>query len=222
MQLDNPTWSALTSGHAALARGDGLARRYPSAISRLAAIREPSPAAFADLRALVAPGERIGLFSTEALDVPSGWEIAVARWIDQMVCEAPAAGPRLDGVVELGAADAAAMQALTSATQPGPWAPRTYEMGRYIGVRDGSRLVAMAGERLRLDGWTEISAVCTDPAYTGRGYAAGLMRVLMDKAVREGRRPMLHVKTENGAKRLYERLGFRVRRELRLTSMSRV
>src|SRR4051794_23870561 len=108
MQLDNPVWGALTSGHAALARGDGLARRYPSAISPLSAIREPSPAAFGDLSALVAPGEGIGLLSPEPLAVPSGWEVAFARWIDQMVCEQPTGGPALDGVSELGAADAKA------------------------------------------------------------------------------------------------------------------
>ena len=113
------------------------------------------------------------------------------------------------------------MLELTAATQPGPFAARTYEMGRYLGVRVDGRLVAMAGERLRLAGATEISAVCTDPAFTGRGYARALMLPLMAKAVAEGQLPILHVKTENGAKHLYEKLGFRVRRAIRLTSIRR-
>ena len=124
-------------------------------------------------------------------------------------------------IVELGPADAGPMAALTAATEPGPWAPRTYELGRYIGIRDGERLVAMAGERLKPEGAIEISAVCTDPDYVGRGYARALMTTLIDATFAAGKVPMLHVKTENGAKRLYEKLGFRTRRELRLTVLRR-
>jgi ribosomal protein S18 acetylase RimI-like enzyme len=220
MQLDNPIWSALTSGHEAFARGDGLARRYPSAMSPLSGIADGSPEAFAALRELVAPGEGIGLFSAAPYEVPDGWNVLLSRWIDQMVCETPAdADPH--GIVSLSAEDVPAMVALAAQTQPGPFGTRTHEMGRYVGIKDGSRLVAMAGERLSLAGWTEISAVCTDPDYAGRGYAGRLMRVLMAKVFADGKRPMLHVKTENGAKRLYAKLGFHVRREIQLTLLSR-
>jgi ribosomal protein S18 acetylase RimI-like enzyme len=221
--LDNPIWNALTTDHAGFAFGDGLARCYPSAMSPLAGMREWSREAFADLRELVAPEGRVGLFTPEPLDVPGDWIVVGERWIDQMVCDAPVpelapGGPEL---VELGEDDAPEMLALTAATQPGPFGPRTYEMGRYLGVRVDGRLVAMAGERLRLAGATEISAVCTDPAFTGRGYARALMLPLMAKAVAEGPLPILHVKTENGAKHLYEKVGFRVRRAVRLTSVRR-
>jgi GNAT superfamily N-acetyltransferase len=220
--LDLPIWNALTTDHAALALGDGLARRYPAEMSPLAGIRDGSAAAFADLRELVAPDSRVGLFTPEPLDVPDDWIVVGERWIDQMVCDAPVPtttdGPEL---VELGESDVPEMLALTEVTQPGPFAARTVEMGRYLGVRVDGRLVAMAGERLRLTGATEISAVCTDPAFTGRGYARALMLPLMGKAVAEGQLPILHVKTENGAKHLYEKLGFRVRRAIRLTSIRR-
>jgi GNAT superfamily N-acetyltransferase len=221
--LDNPIWNALTTDHSAFALGEGLARCYPSDMSPLAGMRDGSAAAFADLRELVKPGGRVGMFTPEPLDIPDDWTIVGERWIDQMVCDAPVpetapGGPEL---VELGSVDVPAMLELTAATQPGPFAARTYEMGRYLGVRVDGRLVAMAGERLRLAGATEISAVCTDPAFTGRGYARALMLPLMAKAVAEGQLPILHVKTENGAKHLYEKLGFRVRRAIRLTSIRR-
>jgi GNAT superfamily N-acetyltransferase len=222
--LDLPIWSALTTDHAALALGDGLARRYPAEMSPLAATRDGSPQAFADLRELVAPDGRVGLFTPAPLDVPGDWIVVGERWIDQMVCDAPAPAPPVGGpeLVELGEGDVPEMLALTSATQPGPFAARTVEMGRYLGVRsDAGRLVAMAGERLRAAGATEISAVCTDPAFTGRGYARALMVPLMAKAVAEGQLPILHVKTDNGAKHLYEKLGFRVRRPIRLTLLRR-
>ena len=221
--LDAPIWNALTTDHAAFALGAGLARRYPPDMSPLAAMRDGSAAAFADLRELVEPGGRVGMFTPEPLDIPDDWTIVGERWIDQMVCDGPVpeVAPGGPEPVELGSVDVPAMLELTAATQPGPFAARTYEMGRYLGVRVDGRLVAMAGERLRLAGATEISAVCTDPAFTGRGYARALMLPLMAKAVAEGQLSILHVKTENGAKHLYEKLGFRVRRAIRLTSIRR-
>jgi len=220
--LDNPIWNALTTDHAALALGDGLARRYPSEMSPLAGMREWTPEAFADLRELLAPGDRVGLFTPEPIEVPQGWTLVGERWIDQMACEAPPSPASDPAIAELGEGDVPEMLALTELTQPGPFAARTVEMGRYLGIRSGEgRLVAMAGERLRIAGATEISAVCTDPAFAGRGYARALMLPLIAKAVAEGQLPILHVKTENGAKHLYEKLGFHVRRPIRLTSVRR-
>jgi ribosomal protein S18 acetylase RimI-like enzyme len=220
--LDNPVCSALTSEQAAFARGHGLALRYRADVSPLSGLLEPTARALADLRELTAPGERVGVLTTTPLELEGGWELVGERWIDQMVLDEPGARSAAGAeIVELGPADAAHMEALTAATQPGPWASRTYELGRYIGIRDGDRLAAMAGERMKPAGAIEISAVCTDPAYTGRGYAKALMSALIDATFAAGRIPMLHVKTENGAKRLYERLGFRVRRQMRLTVVRR-
>jgi predicted GNAT family acetyltransferase len=138
-----------------------------------------------------------------------------------MVCEHPPAPVEGPPLLELGGDDVPEMLALAELTQPGPFGPRTLELGRYIGIRVDRRLAAMAGERMRPDGATEISAVCTHPDFTGRGYARALMTPLMADAFAAGRRPILHVKTENGAKRLYERLGFTVRHAMSLTLISR-
>ena len=112
----------------------------------------------------------------------------------------------------LGAGDVPEMLELAAVTEPGPFFARTIELGLYLGIRDGGRLVAMAGERMLLDDYTEISAVCTAPSHQGRGYARSLMAALMHKVLDEGREPFLHVKQENGARLLYERLGFRTSR----------
>jgi GNAT superfamily N-acetyltransferase len=223
LPLDNPAYSALTTDQASLAVGDRLARRYPTEISRLCGLLEPTPEALADLAELCEPGEVMGVIAATPIAVAGAWELVRERWIDQMVLEEqpPRGAAEPPPIVELGAADAEQMAALTAATDPGPWSPRTYEMGRYIGIRDGERLVAMAGERMRPEGAVEISAVCTYPEYTGRGYARALMTTLIDTTLAAGKLPMLHVKTENGAKRLYEKLGFRVRREMRLTVLQR-
>jgi ribosomal protein S18 acetylase RimI-like enzyme len=192
-----------------------LARCYQPGISPLSAIAEPSAAAFADLRELVAPEQKIALFATEPLTIPHGWSVIRSRCIDQMVC----GGLRTRGaalpVVELTPADVPEMLTLTALTQPGPFLPETIRMGRYLGIKVDGRLAAMAGQRLRLNGFTEVSAVCTHPDYRGRGYASALTTPLIDQVLCEGRTPFLHVKTENAAaKRVYEKLGFSVRRPI--------
>ncbi len=127
----------------------------------------------------------------------------------------------------LGQADVPDMLALTAATEPGPFLPETIRMGHYVGIRsagirsDDGRLAAMAGERLKLDKFTEISAVCTDPDFRGRGYGLRLVQYLTERVVRQGKVAFLHVKTENRAKALYERLGYQVRRAIVLTVIAR-
>lgn len=212
--LDNPIWHALGTLHASLGHHHGLARRYRGEVSRLAAVSESSPAALSDLRDLAAPGEVVGVVLNEPMEAGPGWTVMRARYIDQMVCGELRPAPPVE-FDELRESDVPAMLALTQATEPGPFARETIRMGRYIGVKDGDRLAAMSGQRMKLPGFTEISAVCTDPAYRGRGYAAGLMTPLIREVQGQGKTAFLHVKTENaGAIRVYERLGFSRRRQV--------
>ena len=114
------------------------------------------------------------------------------------------------------------MLALTELTQPGPFNPRTHDLGRYIGIRVDGRLAAMAGERMRPEGCTEISAVCTHPDYLGRGLARRLMAMLTNDLLARGVQPFLHVSHENTrAKTMYERLGFRTRTDIGFWSLTR-
>ncbi len=222
--LDNPIWNSLTTGHQSLAIVHGMARRYPVNISPMAAVQENSPAALADLRELVKPDERVGLFSVADFDVPAAWSMEHRGWIDQMVCVDPKPATRapVDApIVELTTADVPAMLALTAATKPGPFRPETIRMGRYFGVRagtrDGEKLVAMAGQRLSLAAFVEISAVCTDPAHRGRGYAQSLVAFLSRLIRDDGRTPFLHMKTGNPAGKTYERCGFALCRQIQVT-----
>jgi ribosomal protein S18 acetylase RimI-like enzyme len=220
--LDNAVWSALTSVHAPLAIRSVHAAKYPPDVSPLAGMQAMAPEAFSDLAALTPHGEQVGFFTPEPVTLPRGWAVIRERWLDQMVCEEPPAAVG-QPFLELSPADDPDMLALASATKPGPFLPNTPRMGRYIGLRDSQGvLVAMAGERLKLDRFTEVSAVCTAPEFRGRGYAGALVVVMSRAIFAAGRTPFLHVKTENGARRVYERIGFHVRRAIRLTVVTRV
>lgn len=215
--LDNPIWFALTTEHRTLARSHGLARRYPPDVSPLAALLHPTNDAFADLRQLVSPDEHVALFTASPLDVPGDWQIERSRWIDQMICEASLVPPAI-APLPLGTTDVPEMLELTAATEPGPFSPQTIQMGSYFGIRAGDgRLVAMAGERLRSTAFAEISAVCTHPEFRGRGYAQALTTFLAAQIMAAGKIPFLHVKSENGAKVVYQKIGFRVRAAIYLT-----
>jgi ribosomal protein S18 acetylase RimI-like enzyme len=216
--LDRVVWNALSSKQKDLALGDGRAVRYPSTIAPFGAIADFSSDAFDALRSLNAAQGPTALVTVQAVPFPDSFEVTRSGSLVQMVWQGePSKLQTLDHAT-LGADDVDAMLALTTATQPGPFAPRTYELGRYIGVRSEGKLAAMAGERMRLDGFTEISAVCVDPAFRGRGYAGGLMKTLIASITARGETPFLHVFNSNeGAIALYRTLGFVERRELRLT-----
>jgi predicted GNAT family acetyltransferase len=151
-----------------------------------------------------------------------GFEVAREAPIIQMIADGdtPAPSEGLKPIV-LGPSDVPEMLSLAEQTNPGPFGPRTHELGQYIGVRIDGALAAMAGERMRLDGAVEISAVCVSPAHRGKGYAAFLVTWLIRKLRGEGAAPFLHVFTDNPAIALYERLGFRKRKTLRLTVLAR-
>jgi ribosomal protein S18 acetylase RimI-like enzyme len=218
--LDNPIWSALTTEHQHLARSHGLARRYLPDVSPFAGFLDPTEDAFADLERLVSPGEHVAFFTASPFDVPGGWQVDRSRWIDQMICDTSLAAPPL-APLPLGTTDVPEMLELTAATDPGPFLPQTIQMGSYFGIRasDG-RLVAMAGERLQSTAFAEISAVCTLPEFRGRGYARGLVTFLAAQILATGKTPFLHVKSENGAKVVYQKIGFRLRAAICLTVIS--
>ncbi len=212
--LDNPVWHALEGPHRSYASGRGMARHYPRDIAPFSAIAEPTGAAYADLAAGLPAGTEARLFRPHAEALPDGWEELQRFAMLQMVAARPpdvAESPAL----ELSQTDAPDMIDLVAVAQPGPFGQRTPVLGRYLGIRDGDRLVAMAGERLRFAGHVELSAICVHPEARGRGYAAALTRALMQRAFADGEVPFLHVRPDNTAAiGLYKRLGFETRREL--------
>ncbi|MEA1651295.1 GNAT family N-acetyltransferase [Nitrospirillum sp. BR 11164] len=226
--LDNPVWNAVTSAHRPLGQVRGLAARYQDDISPLAGLAEPTAAALADLAALVPSGRGVGVVSPVALDISAtdwptrDWQVLRAREVDQMVCETLTPQPTVS-LIRLTTDDVPDMVDLAKRTEPGPFLDGTIRMGAYFGLRgDDGRLMAMTGQRMRLPGLREVSAVCTDPDFRGRGLALALVGAVAAGIVAEGETPFLHVKTENeGAKRVYEKLGFRVRRAVHFIVLRR-
>lgn len=218
--LTNPIWNALCTEHADLAEGDDRARRYPHEIGPLAGIRDQSEECYASLRALA--GEYpVVLFSVDPLRIPSDWTQLRDGFVVQMIRTSSGGGSERVGKDDppirlLTAGDAPAMVALAELTEPGPFRLRTIELGNFYGIFHGDRLVSMAGKRMHLPGFIEVSGVCTHPDARGRGYAGRLMQIVMDEIESSGRTPFLHAWAGNPALRLYESLGFRLSRQFHL------
>jgi len=214
--LDNPIWHALHGPHRAFAVGSGLAVHYPRDVAVFSAIADAGAEAHAELARELPAGAEARLVRREVEPLPAGWVALKDVPLLQMVA-AHCDGEVPDGppVAALGLQDLDVVSALVERTQPGPFGPRTMTMGRYLGVFEDGELVAMAGERLRVPGFVELSAVCTDPRVRGRGLAAYLMRHLMRAAAARGETPFLHVVPENaGAIAIYRRLGFETRADM--------
>jgi ribosomal protein S18 acetylase RimI-like enzyme len=211
--LDNPVWSSLTGPHARLARIAGAAGRYPADMAVFCGLSDgDDPAAWVDLARITDPGDEVVTVGVGTS--PPGWDVLVDISGVQFEGTALRGAPD-DEAIQLGPADVPEMLDLVRRTKPGPFEQRTIELGTYLGVRRGGALVAMAGERLHPTGWTEISAVCTDPAHRGQGLAARLVSAVTAGIRERGESPFLHTEATNaGAIRVYEALGFTLRRSI--------
>jgi ribosomal protein S18 acetylase RimI-like enzyme len=208
--LDNPVWSSSLGGHAGLMRVIGGAARFPTDVASFVGVEDET--GWADLHKLVDEGEQVAAVGD--IEVPADWTVARVLSGVQMATSAPFGAPDAEAV-RLGADDVPEMLDLVRRTEPGPFLPRTVTLGTYLGIRRGGALVAMAGERLRPPGWTEISAVCTDPAYRGQGLAGRLVRAVAEGIEARGELAFLHASADNeGAIRVYESLGFHLRRPI--------
>lgn len=213
--LANVAWEALTTNHARFAEGDGAARRYQPDVSILGGKADDSPASWAALGALVGPGRVALLFRDSPADAPDGWSVVFAAQGNQMVLTSPLAPVGSPTIVELGDVDAPEMRALVKLAEPGPFSARTHELGGYVGIRDpdDGTLLAMAGRRMSVPGFTEISAVCTHPDARRRGYGEAVTAAVARRLLDDGITPFLHVALGNhNARRVYERMGFTPRR----------
>lgn len=220
--LDRPVWSALTTRQKALALGDARALRMAPDFGVFAAAANDSPESLSALAALIPAGGAVALAEAEEPGLPPGMQLLGGDTLNQMIAA------RMEGIapafeiLALGDADAPEMLALATMTEPGPFFSRTHQLGDFLGVRQGRQLVAMAGERLKPDGFTEVSGVCTHPDHRGQGHAGTLMRLVAAKILARGETPFLHVRASNsGAIALYETLGFRFRRAIHLRILGR-
>ncbi len=222
--LDDPIWSALSTDHAALAEGGALARRYPARIGPLSGLANQSDEAWEALRTLAGPSGTVVLFLQTPWTPRPGWSLVREGPLNQMISLAPTAeAPALTDATTLRPltdADAPAMVELATLTEPGPFREGTVELGGYYGIFEDGRLLSMAGQRTRVPGYVEVSAVCTHPEARGRGYARALMLRVMQDIRDEGRTPFLHTWAFNDAAiRVYTSLGFVLRHSMHVAAV---
>jgi ribosomal protein S18 acetylase RimI-like enzyme len=206
--LDNPVWYALNGVQQQFAIGAAHAKRFQPHI--LPFIGCDTASAIDTIDPYILQGEMF-YFIGELPALPSRWKITKELACAQMVLQKPV--PSSGPVTALNASHSEDMFNLINKVQPGFYKPDTRFLGDYYGVWQDGKLVAMAGERIQVDNFTELSAICTDPAYTGRHYAQHLITALCNSNLSKGKTPFLHVlATTERAVRLYEYMGFTQRR----------
>jgi ribosomal protein S18 acetylase RimI-like enzyme len=218
----NPVWHALQTRHRHFAVSSGEACRYPADVAPFAAVATPSQSALQSLHSLLVPEEYVWLIGESYPSMPELRCVGNLECLQMVLREEVTPPSPAPGIVPLSSANAPEMVALTDLAFPGFFRSRTCEMGSYYGVRSNGELIAMGGERITLDGYPEISGVCTHPAHRGKGYAANLIWHLVRNHRREALVSWLHVSAENHhAIELYLRLGFTVARKVKLHRICR-
>lgn len=221
-KLDNPAWHALTETHACFAIGNSQFKRYHPEIVLFAGFDRSHKNITTQFDQVAGLQDSFFLFD-DFPALPANYQVETVVECLQMVCEKPVGANITDEIIELNEKDTDAMFALVSEVFPGYYLPQTRLLGAYFGIFYNGQLVSMAGERLRMNGFTEISAVVTHPAYAGRKYAQQLVSYLNDKNMQEGITPFLHTGSGNQrAISIYELLGYKKRRIIPVTKIKRI
>jgi ribosomal protein S18 acetylase RimI-like enzyme len=220
--LDRPIWNALNTRHAALARGNSFAKRYAPSVHPFASSRDESPESLRALAGIANPGEMLILLQADEFVPPPGFAVTTTALGVQMVAERDIPCVEDDRIVPLGEADIAGMMELATLTKPGPFTPKALSLGEFWGIKENGRLVAMAGERLKQDGFTELSGVATHPDVRGRGLGRLLSLHVAGKIFAKGDQPFLHAYAANTtAISLYESIGFKLRTRMNVAVIER-
>ena len=221
--LYNPVFNALRSTDSSLSFGTAKVKFFDEQVSPFAGFEQDYNKGFEDLYNLLPVNRNILYFTPQSINEPGGWQILLKMKGLQLVFD-KGANPGSHSIrpVRLNQSNVEEMIQLTALTKPGPFGPRTIEFGHYHGIFENNQLIAMAGQRLHVDKYTEISAVCTHPNHLGKGYAAALILHQLNLIRSHGQLPYLHVREDNSrAINLYERLGFKIRRPMNFYFMKR-
>lgn len=223
-RLHNPVFNALSTGDKQLSFGTDNVKYFDAEVSPYAGFPDEYEQGFADLFAMLPQGRRILFAKPTPIDVPQGWQVQHEIKGLQFIYEG-ATYPESDfsQIVPLTTEHVDEMIALVKLTKPGPFDKRTIEFGSYHGIFVNHQLAAMTGQRLHVENYTEISAVCTHPDHLGKGYASTLMQHQMQIILNSGQIPFLHVRADNERViAVYKRLGFRVSRPMYFYFMQRL
>lgn len=214
--LDNPAWNAMISFNSDLANGNEEIRYFPEEVGPFAGLKNVNGESVKQLFDLLPEGRVAAIVTEESPDIPECWKIRFQASLFQMTGENYKPGLNsTDEIVPLEKEHVPEMIALTQLTHPGPFSERTIEFGHYTGIFHSGRLIAMAGQRLHAFEYMEISAVCTHPDHSGKGYGTALVRKQADRIISGGNIPFLHVRKDNlNAIKIYEHLGFDIRTEM--------
>ena len=210
--LVNPVWEALSSKQSQLNRGSQTLKYFPQEVSPFMGLKNWDAEDLVDLEKNIPTNRTFSVMIAKAVTIPPSFEIIFSIPLYQMVCTKliPSSNPSI-AIKKLGNKDIPKMIALTELTKPGPFYERTIDFGHYFGIFDEEELIAMAGERLQVNGFTEISAICTNPEYLGKGYGSLLLSNACERTMQERNTPFLHVRTDNTrAIHVYQKLGFTI------------
>ena len=222
--LENPVYNALLSGDKLLSFGTENVKFFDEQISPFAGFDESYNKGFDDLYEILPAGRKILYAIPNTISQPPGWQFQHEIEGLQFVYEA-ANEIRNDfsNVLPLNEEHVDQMMQLAAITKPGPFGPKTIDFGCYYGIFEGEELVAMTGQRLHVHNYTEISAVCTLPGHTGKGYAHTLLMHQLQLILQQGQQPFLHVRADNNrAIELYQRIGFIVSRQMNFYFMKKL
>lgn len=220
--LDRPVWSALETRHRHLAQGGDLARRYRASIVPFASTAVDDAESLRAFGELVAPGESVVMAQADAIALPTGFTASSAAAAVQMIAEAPLPSIPDERVERLTQDDAQEMLTLALLTKPGPFSLKAQSLGDFWGVKIGGRLAAMAGERMKQPGYTELSGVCSHPDFRGLGLGRLLSVFVANRIFARGDIPYLHAYAANTAAiGLYESIGFRLRSTMNVAVVQR-
>jgi ribosomal protein S18 acetylase RimI-like enzyme len=210
--LERPAWSALTTRHAALSEGGDLARRYHPSIVPFAAARDDREESLQALGELASPDESLLIVQADEIVLPRGFVATITASGVQMILRRTPQKVADERIERLTDADAPEMLALATLTKPGPFSLKAQSLGEFFGVKVDGALVAMAGERMKQDGFTEVSGVCVHPNFQGRGLGKLLSVFMTHRVLERGETPYLHAYATNAAAiGLYESIGFELR-----------
>lgn len=210
--LKNPVWEALTSRQIHFNTGSNVLKYFHASVSPFVALRTWNKKDLKELITNIPTGRSFSVMIAKQIELPAEMEIVFTTPLYQMYCPQlkPVKSPKIT-FRNLQNTDVPQILELTEKTKPGPFYDRTIELGNYIGIFRKHKLVAMAGERLKLNGYTEVSAICTDPDWLGKGYASFLSSTVSEQIISEGNIPFLHVRTDNDrAIDVYKKLGFQI------------